>query len=363
MGSVKLWYNHWRVRKYTKLEAEKKAIRQEMRHSASVRRGRAKDIPFGVRALERGVVVEGVWHSKANTPVPSLPGSPLLPTTASKGKSREPTTDTSATGGAIKSSVTRIEIPGPTDHLTPEVATDQRRGRPNYKPRRSSGLRFNDSLKPGERRVVVPSHEDQARAGQSSKQTHSSSSSESPFVTGYSDQEDATQLDPLRRPRYYSPSANSSHASQESNPFLTPGASRRQSVEEPLPLSHLDVLVPLEVDGDATGYHAQMLRDAELQYGDGHAQPPQMFDAPMQALHASNTDNFEPNREERQAQVIRKVNSGFQILRPGSLAIPRPSIDNHDDHREDRQSDKKQPRKLRKKGRRQSLGRASIQTQ
>ena len=363
MGSVKLWYNHWRVRKYTKLEAEKKAIRQEMRHSASVRRGRAKDIPFGVRALERGVVVEGVWHSKANTPIPSLPGSPILPTTASKGKSREPTTHTSSPGGPIKSSVTRVEISRPTNHLAPEVATDQRRGRPSYKPRRSSGLRFNDSQEPGKRRAGLSSHEDQARAGRSSKQTYSSSSSESPTVTRQSDQEDATRLDPLPRPRYYSPSANSSHASQESNPFLTPSASRRQSVEEPLPLSHLDALVPLEVDGDATGYHAQMLRDAEIQYGDGHAQPPQIFDTPLQALRASNTDNFEPNREERQAQVLRKVNSGFQILRPGSLAIPRPSIDSHSEHREDRQSDKNQPRKLRKKGRRQSLGGASIQRQ
>lgn len=334
-----------------------------MRHSASVRRGRAKDIPFGVRALEKGVQVEGVWHSKANTPIPSLPGSPVLATTASKGKSPESTTNTPSAGGPVKPSVTRIETSRPIDHLTPELATDQHRGTASYKPRRSSGLRFNEPLEPGERRAGFPSHENQASAGQSSKQTHSSSTSESRTVMGRSDEEDAIQLDPLPRPRYYSPSANSSHTSHESNPFLTPSASQRQSMEEPLPLSHLDALVPLEVDGDATGYHSQMLRDAEIQYGDGHAQPPPILDAPIQALYASDTHNFEPNREGRQAQVIRKVNSGFQILRPGSLALPRESIENPSEHREDRQNDKKQARKLQKKGRRQSLGGASIRTQ
>ena len=33
---------------------------------------RADEVPFGIRALERGVEVEGVWHSRGNTPEPSI---------------------------------------------------------------------------------------------------------------------------------------------------------------------------------------------------------------------------------------------------------------------------------------------------
>ena len=33
---------------------------------------RADEVPFGIRALERGVEVEGVWVSRGNTPEPSI---------------------------------------------------------------------------------------------------------------------------------------------------------------------------------------------------------------------------------------------------------------------------------------------------
>jgi hypothetical protein len=36
---------------------------------------RSEDVPFGVRAIERGCMVEGVWNSKATTPLQTPPSS------------------------------------------------------------------------------------------------------------------------------------------------------------------------------------------------------------------------------------------------------------------------------------------------
>jgi hypothetical protein len=41
------------------------------------------EIPFGIRALENGVEVAGVWISRSNTPVPSCQGSPASSAMAS----------------------------------------------------------------------------------------------------------------------------------------------------------------------------------------------------------------------------------------------------------------------------------------
>ena len=64
-------YNHWRLRKYS-VVAEKERKEQALHRQMSERRRggvpRADEIPFGIRAIERGVEVEGVWVSRPNTP-------------------------------------------------------------------------------------------------------------------------------------------------------------------------------------------------------------------------------------------------------------------------------------------------------
>ena len=168
-------YNHWRLRKYTAIAATKVALRQEMQHSASVRRGRAGDIPFGVRALESGVEVDGVWISGTNTPASSMPGSPELVAATSplKPAQRDRSLDRTSS-----SNMSHIEIPRPihghseihvptgnpfqhhssafdgtspseTSHK-PHMMSSERYpyGRPTYQPRRSSHLRFSNSFDP-----------------------------------------------------------------------------------------------------------------------------------------------------------------------------------------------------------------------
>ena len=75
-GIVKLVYKHWQLRKYTALAAKRKEEAREMQRTHSVKRAKGPEIPFGVRAIESGVEVDGVWISRPNTPVPSSRGSP-----------------------------------------------------------------------------------------------------------------------------------------------------------------------------------------------------------------------------------------------------------------------------------------------
>ena len=173
MGLMKLTYNKWRLRKYTAVAETKAAFRREMQHKPSIKRGRSQrqQIPFGVRALESGIEVDGVWISGSNTPS-TMPGSPTIAARKSQPAhgehSREPSSSTSETS--------RIEVPQPVygysgmnhssgpsyqnptqvdgpvslerHHNKPPAFDPQGHGRPTYQPHRSSHLRFSDSLDP-----------------------------------------------------------------------------------------------------------------------------------------------------------------------------------------------------------------------
>ncbi|KAJ5926575.1 hypothetical protein N7516_008348 [Penicillium verrucosum] len=69
-----LGWNRWMISKYAATEAKEREAEAEvypMLHK--------DDIPFGARALERGVEVEGIWVSDPNTPTqsPCQPATPV----------------------------------------------------------------------------------------------------------------------------------------------------------------------------------------------------------------------------------------------------------------------------------------------
>ncbi|KAK4508325.1 hypothetical protein PRZ48_002063 [Zasmidium cellare] len=74
LGGAKLGYTHWKLRKYVAL-AEKERQEQALQRSMSQRQRTAEQegaaVPFGIRAIEGGEEVEGVWNaSRNNTPDP-----------------------------------------------------------------------------------------------------------------------------------------------------------------------------------------------------------------------------------------------------------------------------------------------------
>ena len=356
LGCIKLVYNNWRLRKYTKIAADKKAIRREMQHSASVRRGRLKDVPFGVRALERGVEVEGVWNSTVNTPVPSVPSSPTLSGSTTKGKSPlDPSSKRPSTATSAVSALSQSEPPQASMQGSPSLASEsQPRGRlpyrPPHQPRRSSGLRFSSSHDDAGRAATLAALDVHPVSRYSHGEYHTSSTSSSSSAS--TPNRDTRRLyepvslqdnDGLLHPTYsgYIPSPNSSQASEETNPLQTP-SEPRHSLEESLPLSHFDKLASMEAATEPTTRHAQLFDDGDVAYDIGHAQPLQLSDGNMPGRHS---------------QVIRKVNSGFEILRPGSLDAPRQITNSWE---EANLKEKRSPRKLQKKDRRQSVASAKI---
>lgn len=66
-GLIKLWSSNRQMRKLELLDAEKQARATQMRKSGLSPNGRYKlgsEIPFGVKALESGVEVDGIWTAR-----------------------------------------------------------------------------------------------------------------------------------------------------------------------------------------------------------------------------------------------------------------------------------------------------------
>lgn len=159
------FYQKWKLRKYTALEAVKDQHRQALEHRPSVKARRAQEIPFGIRAIQSGIEVDGVWISGSNTPAQSNPGSraPSVMLDTDSNKSAQ-----SPERPFVQPPSSRLEAPRPahrqpiqgrtstaTQDAAPRVRSYQMNpspnrlstdlpppGRPTYQPRRSSGLRY-----------------------------------------------------------------------------------------------------------------------------------------------------------------------------------------------------------------------------
>ncbi|KAK1915352.1 hypothetical protein P3342_003161 [Pyrenophora teres f. teres] len=73
-GFIKLFYDRKRLRKYTKVDKGKRAQSPEMLEAQPVTQVSTEtkdEIPFGIRAIQSGIEVDGVWISRTNTPVGS----------------------------------------------------------------------------------------------------------------------------------------------------------------------------------------------------------------------------------------------------------------------------------------------------
>lgn len=114
----------------------------------------------------------------------------------------------------------------------------------------------------------------------------------------------------------------SSHSSvhEASDPFATPETSPKED------------RIPVMVDGPPAVQHSDLIGNGDIDYMQGHAQPLRPFDG---------------NRRVRRSQVARKVNDGFEILRPGTLDPARRSSD-ITDLREDYD---RRPKKLQRRSR------------
>ncbi|KAL6717945.1 hypothetical protein ACLMJK_004030 [Lecanora helva] len=411
LGCLKLAYNHWRLRRYTKIDAAKAAIKQEMQYSQSVRQRRADRVPFGVRAIESGIEVDGVWISRSNTPVSSLPGSPALSGTTFK--QTAPRLDESLGRASIGSDMTRIEISGPSQehintgeasassssrpspfghptrkHQPPPTSDHQARGRPTYQPRRSSGLRYSDSLNTEDpESLSVSTMDDLVQREGSGTESEgvrpSTSASASSSVSRNEDTRPTTpkpgtepQTHGLLYPSYQNPpnghrvishgitGSNMNNKVQVSslneqsrveasrlgaevanvhtyeygagsNNIYTPSHQIDNPFATPL-RTPIDEHGTMMMDNDIADQHAKLMDNSEIDYHHGHKQPLQPF---------------EGHRQLRRSQVIRKINSGFEILRPGTLKSSGQDNEGIELANSNQGDGKRESKKLQKRGR------------
>ena len=402
-----------------------------MQHSQSIRRGRAREVPFGVRALETGIEVEGVWISGTNTPAGSTPGTPTFLANANSARG-EPSPDRASSA----STMSHLEMPQPTrGYPTVMIASDSNSQtlspfadlrvssdstqqpptisdhlpykRPSYKPRRSSQLRYSNSIKTedpeslaareghwlmrhgkGQKTqgknhlVLLPTamcsrftigskseYEEQDRSvsegsGSSNGEYHESSYQPSrsqrpsnellhpadpnpsrvPGTATYELSDNDTRGSSMHEAhideqnhlhvrnrqngmavayeagQHGSPNETKSPGSKGKDPFVTPP---RRSSYDSAPVFH--------IDDDSTDY--------PIMTHDGTTYQP---------ISAEPLVSADASRQLRKSQIVRKVNSGFQIMAPGTFDAP---IQDNAGWKEDVPGNKRQSRKLQKRSR------------
>ncbi|KAL6858380.1 hypothetical protein J3F83DRAFT_355678 [Trichoderma novae-zelandiae] len=93
-GMVRLWWTNRKIARLELIDEERRVRLAEMRYCGINARG-ITDIPFGVRAIQSGIQVEGIWISRPNTPdashvtaSPTLIGDPTDPRGKAMGKGK-----------------------------------------------------------------------------------------------------------------------------------------------------------------------------------------------------------------------------------------------------------------------------------
>lgn len=74
IGFIKLCFDRRKLKKYSKVDKGKTHQTPEMLESQPVTQVTTEtkdDVPFGIRAIQSGIEVDGVWISRTNTPVAS----------------------------------------------------------------------------------------------------------------------------------------------------------------------------------------------------------------------------------------------------------------------------------------------------
>ena len=306
-----------------------------MQQRPSYKRRKGKEVPFGIRAIESGVEVDGVWISKTNTPSSSMPASPeILPAAGADNADIEhsagfpPTTSNAPrpdfpqpthpyltpTSARSSASSKRSNLPferanfveKPSSRPVSTMSENTSLGRPTYQPRRSSGLRYSTS----DQSAALATLEGRRPPGRTqwsnAKQDNQTPQRGQPY-------HDESEWTPVKA--YYHPSDITSGPSPRalapivtsaSDPFVTP-------VESPVEERRIRNSHEPRVSYGVPGSGGLM---------QGQASPTHTTD-PFENQQVS----FDNGRLTRETQVVRKVNSGFEILRPGTLDRPRQSSD------------------------------------
>ncbi|KAH7388674.1 hypothetical protein BKA66DRAFT_415043 [Pyrenochaeta sp. MPI-SDFR-AT-0127] len=405
LGFVRLAYDRYKMRKYIKVDKGKQAQTPEMLEAqpvTAVSLETKDEIPFGIRAIQSGIEVDGVWISRSNTPVASSRASIVseklprsynnsqleLPQSAMHGSSRNSSRAPSSFDRAV--SAERV----PTNDSR---SSSPGRGRASNAPRCSncnhnvpSNSKALQSLESPRSAPISgppsPRHAVHGESSQSSNKSSRRTSDESDYMAIQHDVrayetayirpaslqtpiDPRTDLDLLQThrlshvaetgqltPRVRKPGNSGEWASVADNQISTINGVNyfmpQKTPSPPLP-SILDpaeeVAVASSTDPAQDSHAAHQARQAvplSESYAPKAAYYPDTYQ-PRGPHHQYSYDEVPyevaTDQNQRDSQVLRKVNSGFEILRPGTFQPPTPE--------EMELAERRQSKKLQKKRR------------
>jgi hypothetical protein len=390
VGYFKLLWTNRIVKKQELVDEEKRIRILELRNSGQIVESRkSHDIPFGVRAIQSGITVDGIWISQSTSPIPSSLklgnlhiGSSDMVATVDSSKSAEVTAE--STPQVLRPNSKQGRQPF-RDSETGDLVTDQITGvqeatgperpgssgtRLSYKPRRSSYLRFGSHGEYDETTL------DQLEGNSSPKKkiyTHrprgsrqleveadSASAADNERSSGTSDDSDATL---------------SNNPKLRSRQSLLPqyALSEASSAKRSLVPSSKPIRAPVVLESSRAEYFSIPIDSPGTETSDPFATP---LESPLEATKVYNPQNLPtiPGQsflDESQAQhscqprspspfipgelhvnkTVRKVNSGFEVLPAGTFGTPAGFKSKGVDMSQDEDSGERRQSKLQKKPR------------
>ncbi|KAF2833127.1 hypothetical protein CC86DRAFT_389487 [Ophiobolus disseminans] len=399
LGLLKLWYDRNRLAKYSKVDKGKEAQTPEMLEAqpvTAVSQETKDEIPFGIRAIQSGLEVDGVWISRTNTPVGSSRNSIMsgkfpqsqnasqleLPQ-AVYGSSRN---SSRAPSSAFDRAVSAERIPNGSRSSSPgrgqSAAAPVRCGNCNHNiPHNPSALKALESPRSGPPSgPPSPPNGTRYQSGYTSKQSSSRNSDESDYMAIQQDvrsYENAyirpasnapvdprTDLDALQThrmshvaetgqltPRVRKPGSSGEWASVADNQMSSiNGVSYfvpQKTPSPPLPATEEEPLATYASHHTQDSYTSNQSKQGVPlmeSYAPKAAFYPDTYE-PRGPQHQYSYDEvpYEVNTDQNQrdSQVARKVNSGFEILKPGTFAPPTPEELELAEHRQSKKLQKK----------------------
>jgi hypothetical protein len=366
IGYGKLAWRNRLVKKQEQVDEEKRIQIQELRMSGQYIEGRkSHDIPFGVRAIQSGIQVDGIWISKTSTPIPSelkighLRGSSTdlmaaLNSVASAQFSENSSQSVRAPSSRGRPPLRQSESGSlsldqgtGSESITAAEIADGPGHRRSYKPRRSSHLRYGsygaydedtlDQLE-GKQQEENKIHTQRARGSrQKGKEEDASSGTiaDNERSSGASsDDSDGTLSNPVQ--------AQAGHQRQLLPPkFLVqnPAATTPNYV-----LSNYQPRASFPPQSSKAKYFSIPLESPEAERLDPFTTPQTTPTEATVSFKAPHLENVREATESRESQApllshtrylppfvpgelhvnktMRKVNSGFEVLPAGTFGVP-----------------------------------------
>ncbi|KAI2607628.1 uncharacterized protein GGS25DRAFT_496842 [Hypoxylon fragiforme] len=336
-GLVKLWWLSRFLKKHTVLDLEKRTRQLEMQKSG-LPVGKRVDIPFGVRAIQSGIQVDGIWISRPSSPVeigrisPSFASSSTLePESRSKGKGKEREVPVQLKTTVIDVEQTPEQSPQPspaislTDRYIPtgaepsHVRAHPYKTRQTYRPRGPSGRQMETTLN-DTMDADTSSHSEHDISGDQQVETYIPTNS-------FSFSSVESSVSSQQRTMVERSSTSSDEGARRSNMRYVSNL-RRTTLPTPRTLNPLEDQDPSAPHVDYFSMYSEQMRNPFETPSSSEmpsvSRPPLAANRPIP--HRSYSGDSFANT------TSRKVNAGFEILPAGTFSRPSSQIDMEETH-------------------------------